>query len=373
MTARISLRPGLNRLRTWLRALCGAPRHRQGGVRATRWREPVWLLLAFSLPLLGLPFAGNGGAGHCEFVRALAAPGTVRRLVSAQGAGLPAVYVVVEHWGVFRSPDGGHTWLPANCLPRAALGRVDVSALALSPDDPATLLATIADPSAGWPAVYKTSDGGLTWVARRGLDAPAAEALAIGPRNLVYAARSSRLFRSTDGGDTWLEAGSRPGASRVLAMALDRISGSLYIGTEADGLWLTADQGTSWSVALPGRSVHTIVDAGNGLVYAGASDGLYCSDDRGASWQALSTPGLPGGVSALAVSAGPPDRVFVSINGRPVHLSHDAGESWQAVPGLPPGDSVTALVADPLSPEHLYVGTSKGLWRCRLPPPDDAR
>jgi ligand-binding sensor domain-containing protein len=204
-------------------------------------------------------------------------------------------------------------------------------------------------------------------VPRRGLPALTVEAMAIGPGNVAYAARGNRLFRSSDGGDTWLESGSRPIGGRILAMAVDRVSGALYVATAGDGLWLTADQGASWSASLPGRSVYAVAESAGGRVYAGTEDGLYISLDHGASWRMLPAPELQGPVTVLAVGPASPDRLFVSLAGGPVQYSADGGATWQSLRRRPGGGLVTALAVDPAAPGYLYAGTSEGLWRCRLP------
>ncbi len=326
----------------------------------SRW-PLLGVLLAFCLPLFGLPFATASRAGpHWELVRGLGAPGAVRQMVSSQANGQAALYVLVERWGIFRCGDDG-SWVAASGLARQHLGQLAAGTLAVSPADPQLLLVGIAE----GPRLYRTEDGGRSWVPRRGLSVQGLEALAMGPGSTVYATGGSRLALSADGGDTWLETGSRPSASRVLALAADAATGRLYAGTLGDGLWLTADQGASWSAALPGRSILCIATASSSLIYAGADDGLYASADGGASWQAL--PGTVAGtrVEALAVAPGSPQRVFVAMVGCPLQRSEDGGASWQALPELPAGPA-TALAVDPAHGRYLYAGSAQGLWRLEL-------
>ncbi len=326
----------------------------------SRW-PLLWVLVAFCLPLLGLPFATASPAGaQWELVRGLGALGVVRQMASSQANGQAALYVLVERWGIYRCEDGG-SWMAANGLARQRLGQVAAGTLAVSPADPQLLLVGIAD----GPRLYRSEDGGRSWVPRRGLSVQGLEALAMGPGSTVYAAGGSRLALSADGGDTWLEAGSRPSASRVLALAADPAMGRLYAGTDGDGLWLTGDQGASWSAALPGHSILCIAPASSSLIYAGASDGLYASADGGASWQLL--PGAVAGsrVEALAVAPGLPRRVFVATAAGAVQRSEDGGASWRTLPEMPAGPA-TALAVDPVHGQYLYAGSARGLWRLEL-------
>jgi photosystem II stability/assembly factor-like uncharacterized protein len=354
-----------NRLRRWAGSLSSGLPGDVTAVPYSPWGRATWVLLAFALPLLALPFARPSAAGErWQRVAALPAPSPVRRIVAA-APGDPTLYAIVEHWGVFRSEDGGRVWMPANRLPCDRQGRIHVDALALAPADPRVAVATI-EGAIGWPAVYKTGDGGLSWVARRGLPPLDPEAIATGPNGMVYAGSSDRIFRSSDHGDTWLEAGHRPTRSRTMTMAVDGASATLYVGTDEDGLWLTSDQGLSWSLALPGRTIYVIVAAGE-AVYAGTDRGLYCSDDHGASWHPTGADPLPGPVTALAVRGDASGGLFAGLAGHTLLHSADGGATWQAAPPPPQGLQVIALAADPLSPAWVYVGTSRGLWRYRLP------
>ena len=323
-------------------------------------RRALWVLVAFSLPLLGLPIALSLAAlEHWEPVAGLPAPGPVKHIAASRSA----VYAVVERWGIFRSEDGGLNWVPANRLPRGRLGRVEVNILAVSPDVPQLLVAGIEGRSVvGWPAIYKTDDGGRSWVPRRGLGAMEVEALAIAPGGVVYGVSGERLFRSPDGADTWLEVGRRPTASSILAMAVDAALETLYAGTEGDGLWVTADQGSSWSPALPGRSVYVVATAEGGRVYAGTDDGLHYSPDRGTSWRSLPLPAVGGRVVALAVA---PRCLFVAFAGERVQYSCDEGATWEALPPLPLDAAPAALALIPHPAGQLYAGSDRGLWRWR--------
>ena len=60
-----------------------------------------------------------------------------------------------------------------------------------------------------WHGVYRSTDGGATWVPTGpGLNSARVEALGVDPDNgqRVFAAAGNRLFRSTDGGVNWTPA-----------------------------------------------------------------------------------------------------------------------------------------------------------------------
>jgi len=354
--------------RLWARcfAACIAP-------AAPFWRPAIWLLVLFCLPLVGLPAArSQPQAGRWERVGALWASGEVRQIIGVPAGQRPALYVIINDWGVFCSEDGGLTWQPRNRrLPVGGLGQVAAGPLALAPDAPDLLLVGVSGQAAGGrPAVYKTGNGGLFWNPRRGLGTRDIEALAMGPGNAAYAASGDRLYHSADGGDTWLEAGPRPSASPVLALAVDA-AGTLYEGTAGDGLWLTSDRGAHWSSSLAGRTVRAIALSKGGRAYAAVEDGVYISADRGASWRPLSSLAARGPVAALAAAGGEPDQLCVALADGLVQYSRDGGATWTALDGALLGAPVTALALDPQAPRCLYAGTGRGLWRCLLPPADE--
>jgi len=99
---------------------------------------------------------------------------------------------------LFRSADAGATWL----LIRPDL--VNLTALALDPNDSRVLYAVLTLSLYEFPTFQKSTDSGQTWTAI-GLEGVSEECLAVDPSNsqVVYACSGSTLFRSPNGGQTW--------------------------------------------------------------------------------------------------------------------------------------------------------------------------
>ena len=130
--------------------------------------------------------------------------------------------------GVFRSTDGGRSW--QKLLPKDDAGNVGAIDLAFEPGNPAVLYASlwatrrtpweVYPPSNGpGSGLYKSSDGGETWVplAGHGLPAkPGRIGLAVAPSQprrvyaMVDAAEGGGLYRSDDAGATWTPASGDP-------------------------------------------------------------------------------------------------------------------------------------------------------------------
>ncbi len=153
--------------------------------------------------------------------------------------------------GVFRSSDGGDSWVAIN----TGLTHLDVRALAIDPVTPSTLYAGIFNPGGG---VFRSRDGGDSWAAiNTGLTHPSTFALAIDPLvpSTLYAGTSTGgVFRSIDGGNTW--AGINTGLTHpfIFTLAIDPlVPSTLYAGTFnfARRVFRRRDGEDTWAANLP--------------------------------------------------------------------------------------------------------------------------
>ncbi len=177
-------------------------------------------------------------------------------------------------------------------------------------------------------------------------------------------------------GSDWVELGPDGGSIQALALApSDPLT--LYAGTFGNGVFRSRDGGTSWVVAHRGmgRAIVSALaadprDAAH--VFAGTSDGrLFASDDNGASWRVPSgsEPEFPPGksINALVLDDSRPPVLWAAAGPR-VHRSSDFGQTWSAsTPGTPTseGDAVLALAVNPGRPGEIWAGTSWGVFSSR--------
>lgn len=179
------------------------------------------------------------------------------------------MWVGISAVGVFRTEDGGATWVPKNEGVRTVLadkthkdiGRC-VHGLAQHPDDPDVIYRQ--DHS----GMYRTSDGGDQWEKNEtGLPAAfgfpisiddSSKALFVAPQQSdqfrIPVDNRLQVYRSTDGGDSWHGASNGlPDANTfgtVLrgAMSVDGMDpGGVYFGTTSGGVYATADLGDHWT------------------------------------------------------------------------------------------------------------------------------
>jgi photosystem II stability/assembly factor-like uncharacterized protein len=225
---------------------------------------------------------------------------------------------------VLWSADGGTNWISV----MHGIPGMQVSSLATLPGKPGTVCAGTDDGFA------ISQNSGRTWEPRSISLAPTASAGSKTPRIEISALLADAehpgtvflslaghgLYVSSNEGSRWKSV--QPGLSTpwVDSLAQDASAGTMYAGTDTDGVAVSHDGGTSWLPSGKGLStvfsvsgaVNTLAVAADGTVYAGTvSRGVARSGDGGASWQRLNN-GLPDidvrhiivvGASVFAVTA----------------------------------------------------------------------
>jgi photosystem II stability/assembly factor-like uncharacterized protein len=287
--------------------------------------------------------------------------------------------------GVFRSTDGGATFR------RACDGmfvECDVRALVVHPRDPDTLYL------GNELGVFVSRDGADNWTRLPapvdGLEVWSLWVSARHPEVLLAGTRPSRVFRSEDGGRTWVEAATRmnPDCPRILHTRVTTICGDpgdptrLWAGVEIDGVHRSTDGGRSWEplgTGLSSQDIHAIVvvPAGDGVssrrLLAATNNDLNRSADDGATWQPLGVGrSLPWSYCrALAQRPGRPAEVLLGNGDGPpgscgvVARSRDGGDTWD-VAGMPgrANSTLWCFATHPADPDLVYAASvSGGVYR----------
>lgn len=257
-----------------------------------------------------------------------------------------------------------------------------VVALAVSPSDPDILYAGT------WGAgVFKSIDGGKTWLkAGQGLTNGYINALAVNPSSpeIVYAGPyKSGLNRSLDGGLTWTSVNERiqPEAN-IYSIAIDPLSPNrLYISTRGisnngDAPWngvvyRSDNHGESWFIILNEVRGRTSQDwaywlavhpgAPNMLYAAFHEDAAHFSQDFGINWQALHE-GLGDDRSSRSIVIDPRDAQRPTLymgmwHGEGVYKSDNGGDYWQLKSNGLSGAKIYTMLVDPFNPDVVYAGT----------------
>jgi len=252
--------------------------------------------------------------------------------------------------GIFKSTDGGATWMQKSTL-------IPTTQLAYDAADPRRV-----DGIDGG-GLFRSVDGGETWVRR---DIPAtvfAFAFGDGPAT-VYLATGRGAYRSADGGDHWSAFGNRPQDTLFALLAVPGATETLLAAGDR-GLWRSIDRAASWTPASLGVAVHspvtlTVAADAAGTVYF--SDlGIFRSADHGASWrsvnQGLTAVSNPPPLPTPLLAAAPLNpRVLYAATGSGMLRSLDGGDHWKAAARpVPLGRLLTDVVVDPTSARTVYA------------------
>ncbi|HMG75553.1 MAG TPA: hypothetical protein VK582_18790 [Pyrinomonadaceae bacterium] len=269
-------------------------------------------------------------------------------------------YMGVASGGLFRTTDGGTTWI-AITDGKVPLG--STGCVAVADSDPNVIyLGTGSDDvrsnvSTGR-GMYKTSDGGQTWKFIGLYNAGQIGSVRIHPTNpdIVWVAAQGDAFKSnsergvfktTDGGQTWHKV--------------------LFLSDQVGAMDLEIQPGNpnvvyAWMARLE-RKPWTII--------SGAREGGFYKSTDGGEHFTKAANGLPAeliGKANLAVTAAKPDRIYALVEAKPgggLYRSDDAGQTWMAMnpqPALIANAMIqrpfyyVALGADPTNADVVYAG-----------------
>ena len=259
----------------------------------------------------------------------------------------------------------GTVWVPVGPSPisEPSANNGMVTAIAVHPSNPNIIY--IGTTAGG---VWRSQDGGVNWTPlfdreiAMGIGEPGG--VAIDPTNtdIIYAGTSQRnllgdanptffnapdpaqgLYKSQDGGSSWVQLGSGFPASNtgnakttfvnndINVVIVDPANGNTVFCAASNGVWVSNDGGLNWTLgANSGGDVRSLVldptsPAGKRILYAGivsaefrgaAGRGVFTSIDNGATWTPIltgSTPPVPGaigpspnGFSKVIVALAPP-------------------------------------------------------------------
>jgi hypothetical protein len=214
------------------------------------------------------------------------------------------------------------------------------------------------------------------------LQTPALIASSPDDPDVVYSAQDSVLYRSVDGGRTWIKAFTFVEISAVYVQPTS--PSTVFVGAWREGslagIYKSVDGGATWTQPLS-ASVHIFVnhfaasDAHPSTLYASTYGGIYRSDDAGEHWEELSSPRaedshLSQEISVLLID--PADKTTPEVGGfdyaypdySPLapffRKSADAGETWSDLSaGLSEHASVSAIAIDPAHLSTVFVGMDR--------------
>ena len=235
-----------------------------------------------------------------------------------------------EERGVFRSKDGGKSWQRVHFVD-AAVGAFEVC---FQPGDPNVVYAT-------------------TWRAIRT------------PWSLESGGDGSGLWKSTDGGDTWITLSDKPGLPKgpigICGIAAAPSSPQrLYAMVEAEegGLFRSDDAGSSWKKQTDDRNLRqrawyysrVYVDPKNADVVYVLNVEFHKSTDGG---KTFATIGVPHGDNHdLWIDPNDPQRMVEGNDGGAC-VTTDGGASWSSIDNQPTAQFYR-ITTDTAAPYRIY-------------------
>jgi photosystem II stability/assembly factor-like uncharacterized protein len=321
------------------------------------------------------------------------------------------IYAGIASGGVFKSIDGGTSWLPIF----DETYTMSIGDLVVDPTNPNIIYVGTGEVNGGGGSVtyggngvYKSTDGGSTWnhfgheatefISRILINPLNPQIVFLGAMGKLFGKNSERgLYRSTDGGINWenkLFISDSTGCidvvinplhpDTVFAAMWERIRrpDRLSYGGPSCGLYRSTDGGENWTElvnGLPNNSPNigrigiSICAYSPNIIYAiyadniGYFDGVYKSTNNGDSWTRTNDGSLSGLFSSygwwfgnIRVDPSNPNNVFVM--GLDVYKTTNGGSSWFSSSGGMHVDQ-HGMYIHPTNPNFIVAGNDGGVYK----------
>ena len=320
--------------------------------------------------------------------------------------------------GVYKSYDHGDTWTQTNDASLSSsyasygwwFGRLKVD-----PVDPDNVFVIGFD-------IYRTQNGGNSWTNQSGYVHVDQHAVYIHPLNndFVLLGNDGGLYISQNGGNSWSWNTSLPITQFYTCEVDYQLPHRLYGGTQDNGTNRTTTGALNdWQMIYGGDGFYVLVDPSNnnyvyaeyqyggfarstngGQYFSSATSGisgvdrfnwmcpvvfdpsnpqtlyfgtnkLYRSTNRAVSWQAISndlTDGAGAGnlayhtLTTISVSPVNSEIIYTGSDDGNVHVSTNAGFSFENISDELPKRWITRVVTDPIEENSVYVSVSGYRW-----------
>ncbi|HKS05683.1 MAG TPA: hypothetical protein VJR92_05170, partial [Gemmatimonadaceae bacterium] len=281
--------------------------------------------------------------------------------------------------GVYKSTNGGATFQRMGLPNSRAINRI-----LIDPDNNDIVFVastgSLFGPG-GERGVFKTTDGGRTWKhVLRVDDETGANDIVMAKtdsrimiastyqrrrnaRGMVSTGPGSGIWRSADAGETWTRVTNGLPTAPMGRIGLDIYAKSAnlaYALIEVGGGGRGGPVQEADDAPPGGGAGGRGGGAGRGGAGGGGGTGLYRSDDAGQTWRFVSpTNPRPNYYSQVRIDPSAPDRLY--LGGVGLHISLDAGRTFETDAALVTHDDIHAVWIDPSNADHVMIGSDGGV------------
>lgn len=204
------------------------------------------------------------------------------------------------------------------------------------------------------------------------------------PKNpdIIYIATNDYIYKTRDGGQTWMNLSKGMSHSRVIAMAIDPVyPATVYAGTKGDAVYKSHDGGQHWASMRSGLDDATITSVVNQFlfdpgdnqhIFLATTMGVFETKSGGEIWT-KKMEGMKEVLMVVTLGIDPAQRsvLYAGTSGGVYKSTDQAGHWEKANNGLVPPDmvktsralNVTSILVDPYKPETVYAATLAGLYK----------
>ncbi|MCS6999584.1 MAG: hypothetical protein RML15_03475 [Bacteroidota bacterium] len=180
----------------------------------------------------------------------------------------------------------------------------------------------------------------------------------------LWAAQNAALVRSTDRGNTWVNAMTGILTPLATPLLISTHSGTLFCLTQNSSgdstyVYRRFAGGAAWSLVARGAfRAKDAIALPNGTLLVATQRGVFSSEESGVFWS-NSSSGIQG--IGLVCAAYEPSGLLIAVGTTgELYRSVNHGLSWTTVASFPGNTTVTDILIAPLG--TIVVGTSNGLW-----------
>ena len=213
------------------------------------------------------------------------------------------VFAGTPNGGLWRSSDGGVSW-SSNTDQLVNLGVADI---AINPIHPDTMYIATGD---GYGSVSLLGNGSF-WGG-------------------TY---SNGILKSVDGGISWSTTGLNwdvVQTRQVFKISIDNVNPNKLLASTSDGLWLSTDGANNWTQVMTGVFYDVVHHVTNpNIVYSSLSAGAMRSTDGGWTWNPMGSLAMSSERMLFAVTPDDPSVIAAFSESGMYFRSNDEGITWE--------------------------------------------